>query len=102
MDNFNSLILCVQALYYVTLDQGHSSLLMVPLWLNEASLPQLVFQFVNASITDIAVDWINENIYCINSMSNSIIVWDIKTNVTRDIIGSLDSPRELLYSFSTR
>lgn len=93
---------CMQALYYVSLDKGHSSLLTISLDHNEVSSPNVVLQSDNVTITDIAVDWMNEDIYFINSMSSSIEVWDVNTNVTTDIISSLENPRKLLYSFSMR
>ncbi len=93
---------CIQVLYYVTSNQNNSLLSMMSLKPSDIPPPQLVFQFINIAVTDIAIDWINEDIYYINSVFSSIEVWDMNTNLTREVIGSLHSPRKLLYSFSKR
>ena len=86
----------------MTQEDDHSSLSRVSLDSTKASLPELVFKYTNATITDIAVDWSNEDIYFINLMSSSIEVLDIHTNVTRNIACLLENPRKLKYSESMR
>lgn len=63
-----------------------------------SSESRIVFEVCDAAITDIAVNWINGDIYYIDSVTSSINVWDVSTNSTKEIINSLKNPRKMIYS----
>ena len=86
----------------MTQGEGHSSILTVPLYPEVLPSPRLVVRLLNMTITDIAVDWMNEDVYFIDSTPSSIGVWNANTNVTREVADSLENPRKLIYSFSRR
>lgn len=83
--------------YFVSLNGPDSTILTVSLDPNESSSPQLVNHFPSVTITDIAIDYTTEDIYYIESIS-CIKVWTMLSSTTREIVNSLDNPRQLLFS----
>ena len=90
----------LQVIYYVSVDHSDtiSKLSLEP----SNSSPESVYTAENLRITDIAKDWIDEEIYYIDSISASINVYNVPSGTSRRIISSLENPRKLLFSFKTR
>ena len=61
-------------------------------------LPSTLYEFQNMSISDIAMDWINDDLYFIDSLSSSIGVFSINTHAIVELVSFLDMPRKLLFN----
>ena len=54
------------------------------------------------AISDIVLDWINDDLYFIESLSSSIKVFSVNTRTTVEVVSFLNMPRKLLYSINSR
>lgn len=96
-----SIILCfnfMQELYFFSWNDYDSLIFSAPLYHSDQSSLQPVLQLADVNITDIAVDWINSEVYYIDSASSSINVWSPSFNATRRIMDSVEDARNLLFS----
>lgn len=64
----------------------------------DGSEVSLIYELFNAVVAEISVDCIDDDVYYTNLRTSTIDVWNINTNVTRQIAHSLENPRKLFYS----